>query len=74
MALPISSVALRIPAHEQYEHLANVIEDFPTLTSGQVSQLDTSLTGFELFMTESSQHDPNLSGFQLCKLNPALLR
>ena len=36
--------------------LANVFEDFPTLTSGQVSQLDTSLTRFELFMTEFSQH------------------
>ena len=58
MALPISSVAPRVPAHDQFEHLANVFEDFPTLTSGQVSQLDTSLTGFELFMTKSSQHVP----------------
>lgn len=58
MTLPISSAASRILANEQYEHLANVFEDFPTLTSGQVSQLDTSLTGFELFMTESSQHVP----------------
>ena len=56
--LPISSAAPCIPAHEQYDHLANVFEDFPTLTNGQVSQLDTSLTGFELSMTESSQHVP----------------
>ena len=54
MALPISSAAPRVPVHEQYDHLANVFEDFPTLTSGQVSQLDTSLTRFELLMTESS--------------------
>ena len=61
MALPISSVAPLILANEQYEHLENVFEDFSTLTGGQVSELDTSLTGFELFMTESSQHARMLS-------------
>ena len=61
MALPISSSAPRVPAHDQFEHLSNVFEDFLTLTSGQVSQLDTSLTGFELFMTKSSQHIPILT-------------
>ena len=64
MALPISYVAPHILANEQYEHLANVFEDFPTLTRGQVSQPDTSLTGFEFFMTESSQHVPKPSVVQ----------
>ena len=64
MDLPISFVAPRIPANEQYEHLANVFEDFPTLTNGQVSQLDTSLTGFELFMIKSSHHAPMNSVMQ----------
>ena len=56
LALLISSTAPPILTNEQYEHLGNVFEDFPTLTKGQVSQLDTSLTGFELFMIESSHH------------------
>ena len=43
MLQKISSTAPRVPVHDQYEHLANVFENFPTLTSGQVSQLDTSL-------------------------------
>ena len=56
MALSISFVAPLILANEQYEHLGSVFEDFPTLTNGQVSQLDTSLMGFEIFMMESFHH------------------
>lgn len=58
MVFPISFVAHCILANEQYEHLANVFDNFLTLTNGQVSQLDTSLIGFEFFMTDPSQHVP----------------
>ena len=66
--LPIS-YATPIFTTEQYENLGNVFDDFPTLTEGQVSQLDTSIARFEMFMTKSSQR--NL-WFQLCKLKCAL--
>ena len=64
LALPISSTTPPILTNEQYEHLGSVFEDFPTLTKDQVSQLDTSLTGFELFMTKSSCHVPMNSAMQ----------
>ena len=44
--------------------MGNVFEDFPTLTEGQVSQLDTSLSGFDLFMAESSFQVPMHSTIQ----------
>ena len=64
LALPISSTTPPILTNEQYEHLGSVFEDFSTLAEGQVFQLDTSLTGFELFMTESSHHAPMRSTVQ----------
>ena len=54
-ALPISSTTSILRA-EQCEYLGNVFGDFPTLTEGRISQLDTSLTGFDFFMIESSFH------------------
>lgn len=50
---------------EQCERMRNVYEDFPTLTEGQVSQLGTSLTDFDLFMTKSSFQAPMNSTMQI---------
>ena len=43
LAFPISSADPPILTAEQCEHLGDVFEDFPTLTEGQVAQLDTSV-------------------------------
>lgn len=57
-AFPISLTAPPILTSNQSENLGNLLEDFSTVMEGQVSQLDTSMAGFELFMIESSLQAP----------------
>ena len=45
--LSISLASPPILTTEQCQNLGNVFEAFPTLTEGQVSQLDNSVTSFE---------------------------